>query len=50
MFALDYYSRPYLVKKRYSEEEAYNLWNLYMANGGELKLFEEISDFDGSGS
>lgn len=50
MFALDYYSRPYLVNKGYSEEEAHNLWSLYMANGGDLKLFEVISDFDGSQS
>jgi len=48
MYALDYYSRPRLMKRGYSEEEAYNLWSAYMAEGGYDKLFDEISDFDGS--
>lgn len=48
MFALDYYCRPMLMNKGYSEREAHDLWNAYMAEGGDYKLFEEISDFDGS--
>lgn len=48
MFALDFYSRPYLIANGYSEKEAYDLWTVYMAEEGDIKLFDEISDFDGS--
>jgi hypothetical protein len=48
MFALDFYSRPILMNKGYSEEDAYNLWSIYMPERGDEVLFNEISDFDGS--